>query len=398
MPVRIEYHLRTVPAAAEPALLLRRVETLLRLLSVSDRTVGLVFTDDRQLGTYNLKYRGKKGPTNVLSFPVDQLGDNLPQSTLANDLGDILISLETAQREAAAGNKQLCDRLTELVIHGLLHLLGLDHERSEEEAWQMWTREQELFRQLQHTGRKAMPHLDVNVDHVATVREARGTIEPDPVTAAAICELAGAGGIVVHLREDRRHIQDRDVRLLRQTVKTRLNLEMAASQEMLGIAEEIGPDMVTLVPEKRQELTTEGGLDVRGNRKKMDKAIARLAGNNIPVSLFIDPDARQIKAARDAGATFVELHTGRYCDAGTAAERDREFCLLEESAATAFALGLKVNAGHGLDYRNSPRIADLETITELSIGHALISRAVFVGLDQAVREMLAVIRPPFPGR
>ncbi|MFZ5798161.1 MAG: pyridoxine 5'-phosphate synthase [Thermodesulfobacteriota bacterium] len=243
-----------------------------------------------------------------------------------------------------------------------------------------------------------MVHLAVNVDHVATVRQARGTIEPDPVTAAAVCELAGAAGIVVHLREDRRHIQDRDLRLLRQTVKTRLNLEMAASAEMLAIAAEVKPDMVTLVPEKRQELTTEGGLDVKGNSKKITRAIGRMTESRIPVSLFIDPDAAQIKAAREAGATYVELHTGRYCDAKTEEERNREFGLIEESAATAFASGLKVNAGHGLDYRNSARVAALDTISELSIGHAIISRAIFVGLDQAVREMLAVIKPPFPGR
>ncbi|MHB8811268.1 MAG: pyridoxine 5'-phosphate synthase, partial [Desulfobulbaceae bacterium] len=346
---------------------------------------------------FNRRYRGKKGPTNVLSFPVEQALDDIVPVMLAGELGDILISIETAAEEAEAEGKPLCDRLTELVIHGLLHLLGFDHERSEEEAWRMWTREQELLHELQLARREAMTHLAVNVDHVATLRQARGTIEPDPVTAAAICELAGAAGIVVHLREDRRHIQDRDVRLLRQTVKTRLNLEMAASTEMLTIAATIRPDMVTLVPEKRQELTTEGGLDVKGNSKKISRAISRMTGHSIPVSLFINPDVGQIKAAREAGATYVELHTGRYCDAETGAEQDREFGLIEEAAAAAFALGLRVNAGHGLDYRNSARVATLDTITELSIGHAIIGRAVFVGLDQAVREMLSVIRTPCAG-
>ncbi|MHB8791122.1 MAG: pyridoxine 5'-phosphate synthase [Desulfobulbaceae bacterium] len=398
MPVNIEYHLDTIPVALAPALLHQRADQLLRLLHVAGRTVSLVFMDDRQIAAFNRKYRGKKGPTNVLSFPVEPAQEDIPPAMLAGELGDIMISVETATREAEEEHKELCDRLTELIIHGLLHLLGHDHERSEEEARRMWTREQELLHELQYARREAMTHLAVNVDHVATVRQARRTIEPDPVTAAAISELAGAAGIVVHLREDRRHIQDRDVRLLRQTVKTRLNLEMAASSEMLAIAAEIRPDMVTLVPEKRQELTTEGGLDVKGNSKKISRAIARLTESGIPVSLFIDPDAGQIKAAGEAGATYVELHTGRYCDAKTGEEREKEFALIEESAVTAYALGLRVNAGHGLDYRNSARVAALDTITELSIGHAIISRAVFVGLDQAVREMLAVIRPPFPRR
>lgn len=397
MPINLAYLLDTVPAAAAPALLRRRALRLVNILSVADRAVSIVFMDDRRIAVYNRKFRSRKGPTNVLSFPVEPADAAIAPNLLNAELGDILISVETAAKEAAADNKPLSDRLTELIIHGLLHLLGYDHERSEDEAWRMWTREQELFHQLQPVKRDTMVHLAVNVDHVATVRQARGTIEPDPVTAAAVCELAGAAGIVVHLREDRRHIQDRDLRLLRQTVKTRLNLEMAASAEMLAIAAEVKPDMVTLVPEKRQELTTEGGLDVKGNSKKITRAIGRMTESRIPVSLFIDPDAAQIKAAREAGATYVELHTGRYCDAKTEEERNREFGLIEESAATAFASGLKVNAGHGLDYRNSARVAALDTISELSIGHAIISRAIFVGLDQAVREMLAVIKPPFPG-
>lgn len=397
MPVNIEYYLDPIPVAVAPALLRLRAERLLKILAATGRTVSVVFLDDRRMAEFNHKYRGKKGATNVLSFPVESADEAFP-AALAGELGDILISVETAEREAAADYKQLRDRLTELLIHGLLHLLGFDHERSEEEAGRMWAREQELLCELQDIGRETMPHLAVNVDHVATVRQARGTVEPDPVTAAAICELAGAAGIVVHLREDRRHIQDRDLRLLRQTVKTRLNLEMASASEMLGIAAEVLPDMVTLVPEKRQELTTEGGLDVRGNRTKLRRAIARLMASSIPVSLFINPDREQIKVAQEIGATYVELHTGRYCDAKTAAEQDHEFTLIEEAAAMAFALGLKVNAGHGLDYRNSARVAALDTLAELSIGHAIISRAVFVGLDQAVREMLAVIRPPAPGR
>ena len=237
-----------------------------------------------------------------------------------------------------------------------------------------------------------MAHLAVNVDHVATVRQARGVDEPDPVTAAALCELAGASGIVVHLREDRRHIQDRDVRLLRQTVKTKLNLEMATAKEIVEIALEIRPDMVTLVPEKRKELTTEGGLDVIGHEKKVAKTITKMAKRRIPVSLFVDPEEEQIRAAANVGATFVELHTGRYCEAPEGPEREEEFVAIAKAAELAAGLGLRVNAGHGLDYRTTARIAALETIEELSIGHAIVSRAVLVGMEQAVREMLAIVQ------
>lgn len=237
-----------------------------------------------------------------------------------------------------------------------------------------------------------MPHLAINVDHVATIRQARGTTEPDPVTAAAICELAGASGIVVHLREDRRHMQDRDIHLLRQTIKTRMNLEMGATKEMIGIALDLGPDMVTLVPEKRQELTTEGGLDVLSQKKKIAKAIAQFAKKDIPVSLFVDPDPDQINVSKEIGATYVEIHTGRYADAENEDIRNKEFQLIAECAEHAYQLGLKVNAGHGLDYRNTARVAALDSIEELSIGHAVISRSVYVGIENAVREMLDIIR------
>lgn len=373
-------------------------ERLLHLLSLQNKNTSVILMSDDEIASYNSKYRNKKEATNVLSFPAYNDGDNLPSEITQNELGDILISIETAEREAQQERKTLNDRLMELIIHGLLHLQGYDHERSEEEALLMWDKEKELMQKLTNPRRDTMVQLAINVDHVATIREARGTNEPDPVLAAGICELAGASGIVIHLREDRRHIQDRDLQLLRQTVKTKLNLEMAATKEMLTIAATTGPDMITLVPEKRKELTTEGGLDVVRNRKKIQKAIEKMTKAGIPVSLFIDPDEKQIKASRDVGATFVELHTGRYCDAESEEAMDHEFNLIEISAAAAAAEGLRVNAGHGLDYRNTPRVAALETIEELSIGHAVISRAVFVGLDQAVREMLALIRPPFPGQ
>ena len=372
-------------------------EQLLGLLSQDQKEISVVLMNDSGIASYNLKYRKKKGATNVLSFPAQnpEIGHACPIPS--NELGDILISVETAERQARIAGKPLIDRLTELLLHGLMHLLGFDHERSEEEALLMWDKEQELLHKLIKPGRNTMAHLAINVDHVATIREARGITEPDPVLAAGICELAGASGIVIHLREDRRHIQDRDLQLIRQTVKTKLNLEMAATKEMLTIAAATSPDMITLVPEKRKELTTEGGLNVVHNRKKIQKAIEKMNKVGIQVSLFIDPVEKQIKVAKKVGATFVELHTGRYCEARTEKEIDYEFKQIERSASFAAAEGLRVNAGHGLDYRNTPRIASLEAIEELSIGHAIISRAVFVGLDQAVREMLVLIRPPFPG-
>ncbi len=377
-------------------LLVKRTAWLLQRLGRADKNVSIVLMGDQDIASYNSRYRQRQGPTNVLSFPADPFLGHPAISLMEHEIGDILISVDTAAREARNNNTTLHDRITGLIIHGLLHLLGYDHERSEEEAWIMWDKEQGLFRELKYYRSSTMAQLAINIDHVATVRQARGGAEPDPVIAAGICELAGALGIVVHLREDRRHIQDRDVRILRQTVKTKLNLEMAAVKEIILIALDLKPDMITLVPEKRLELTTEGGLDVIANENKLRQTIDKMSRAAIPVSLFIDPDMEQIKAARDVGATFVELHTGRYCDAETEQEREREFNLIAESAETASGAGLRVNAGHGLDYRNTARIASLETIEELSIGHAVISRAVQVGLDQAVREMLALVKPPFP--
>lgn len=237
-----------------------------------------------------------------------------------------------------------------------------------------------------------MARLGVNIDHVATLRQARGGVQPDPVAAAAVAELAGADGITVHLREDRRHIQDRDLTLLRQTVKSRLNLEMAATDEMVGIALSVVPDMVTLVPEKRQELTTEGGLDARFLADRLKEVVERLHGGGIPVSLFIDPDPDQVKAADRIGADYVEIHTGRYADARGWKERDAELVAIENAVKLARKLGLGVNAGHGLDYLNIKPLTAISGIEEYNIGHSIVSRAVFVGLDRAVREMVDLIR------
>jgi pyridoxine 5-phosphate synthase len=233
--------------------------------------------------------------------------------------------------------------------------------------------------------------LEVNVDHVATLRQARLIDEPDPVTAAALAELAGADGIIVHLREDRRHIQDRDLHLLRRTIKTRLNLEMAATAEMIGIACEVKPQVATLVPEKRAELTTEGGLDVAGHESHFREAVGRLKEAGIFVSLFVDPKAEQIQAAAAVGAGCVELHTGAYAEAESEAEAEKLFEELLAAAAHARQLGLKVKAGHGLDYRNIKRFRGRREFEEYSIGHSIISRAVLVGLEKAVREMIALI-------
>ncbi|MBP1753055.1 MAG: pyridoxine 5-phosphate synthase [Geobacteraceae bacterium] len=237
-----------------------------------------------------------------------------------------------------------------------------------------------------------MAKLAINVDHVATLRQARGGTEPDPVAAAAIAELAGADGIIVHLREDRRHIQDRDLKLLRHTVKTRLNMEMAATDEMVAIALSLKPEVCTLVPEKRQELTTEGGLDVRMNLQVIEKAVARLQEAGIAVSLFIDPDPDQIKASNKIGADYVEIHTGSFAEAKDWKTEEQELIKIENSIKLASKLGMGVNAGHGLNYANIKKVAALGGIEEFNIGHSIISRAVFTGLDRAVRDMVDLIK------
>jgi pyridoxine 5-phosphate synthase len=369
--------------------LTQSADFLLALCGQDASELSVLLVSDQAMQTLNRKYRHKDKPTNVLSFPMREL-DEMQDSSIP--LGDIVISADTATREAKCGKTTVQDRVNRLLVHGLVHLLGYDHERSDRDHAIMTDKEKELYRQLkEYKGRRVMSQLAINVDHVATLRQARGINEPDPVLAAGICELAGASGIVVHLREDRRHIQDRDVYLLRQTVKTKLNLEMGAAPEIIDIALDIKPDMITLVPEKRQELTTEGGLNVSRQQKKLAGVIQQMATAGIPVSLFIDPDPRQVKASRDIGATFVEIHTGRYCDAVSQAEKDNEFELVASAAEMAYGLGLKVNAGHGLNYLTTARVAALDTIEELSIGHAIMARAIFVGLDQAVREMAAII-------
>jgi pyridoxine 5-phosphate synthase len=236
-----------------------------------------------------------------------------------------------------------------------------------------------------------MARLGVNVDHVATLRQARGGTDPDPLAAAVLVELAGADGLVVHLREDRRHIQDRDLRLLREMTRTKLDLEMAADGEMVKIALNIRPDLVTLVPEKRQELTTEGGLDVAGQRDRIQGIVTLLHNSGIPVSVFIEPDLTQVKAAHKNSADFVELHTGRYANATRSKEADTEFEAITQAARLSYKLGIGVNAGHGLNYRNVKRLTHIPEIVEYNIGHSIIARSVLVGLVEAVKEMKALL-------
>ncbi len=236
-----------------------------------------------------------------------------------------------------------------------------------------------------------MPRLNVNVDHVATLRQSRGGTEPDPVSAALISELSGAGGIVVHLREDRRHVQERDLEILRKCVQTKLNLEMAATSEMVKIATKTGPDMATIVPEKRKELTTEGGLDVATNFTDVKAVVTRLKKYNISVSLFVDPDRKQIDMSQEAGSDMVEIHTGLYANAKNERSRNRELTKVERAAEHALTLGLRVSAGHGLNYHNVRQIARIAGIEELNIGHSIISRSVLVGMETAVRDMIRLI-------
>jgi len=240
-----------------------------------------------------------------------------------------------------------------------------------------------------------LPTLGVNIDHIATIRQARRTVEPDPVVAAVLAELGGADGITVHLREDRRHIQDRDVRLLRQTVRTHLNLEMAPTDEMVAIALDIKPDYVTLVPEKREEVTTEGGLDIAGQMGRLSEIVDKLHSASIPVSLFIDADPVQIEASVKVKAQFIELHTGQYAEASGEASRKQELRVLAEGCEQALKAGLRVNAGHGLTYWNVYPVACLSGMEELNIGHTIISRAALVGIERAVREMKQAMRGEF---
>ena len=237
-----------------------------------------------------------------------------------------------------------------------------------------------------------MAGLAVNVDHIATLRQSRGVSYPDPVAAAVLAELAGADGIVVHLRRDRRHIKDRDVRILRRVVQTKLILEMASTTEMLGIALDIKPDLVTLVPERREEITTEGGLDLVVHKTAVTETIGMLQNSGIPVSIFIDPKPEQLKLAHQANANMVEIHTGTFCDATTSKKKKQAFSKIVDAIKLSYKLRLGVNVGHGICYNTIKAFKGLKEIDEFSIGHSIVSRAALVGMERAVREMLALVK------
>lgn len=392
MPTQLTSHYNSANHPGLERLLIKLANRLLKECDVADHTLSILLVGDEEMTRLNNQYRQKNQPTNVLSFPFADGADASLAALPIKELGDIVISIDTAIRESLQYRQSLQQRTTWLLVHGLLHLLGYDHERSAVEESKMLAKEHALLNRIHTYRRTSMTKLAINVDHVATVRQARRITEPDPVAAAAICEIAGASGIVVHLREDRRHIQDRDVALLRQTIKTKLNLEMGANKDIIAIALDIKPDLITLVPEKREELTTEGGLDIVRQQAKIAKVVEKMTLAAIPVSIFVDPDPKQLAVAKKIGATFVELHTGRYCDATNETARDHEFDLLITAAEEAYQMGLRVCAGHGLDYHNTAAIASINAIEELSIGHAIIARSIFTGLDQAVRDMLAIIR------
>ncbi len=236
------------------------------------------------------------------------------------------------------------------------------------------------------------PKLGVNIDHIATLRQVRMAIYPDPVHAAVLCELGGADGITVHLREDRRHIQDRDIKILRQILKTKLNLEMAPTKEMVEVALDVRPDSVCLVPEKRAELTTEGGLNVIESTEIVKNVVRSLKNAGIEVSIFIDPDLDQISMAKKCDTDAIEIHTGKYCDAPDAKHRDFELSRIIDAAKAASKMGIKVNAGHGLNYQNIFDVAAIPEIEEFNIGHSIVARAVYVGIERAVREMVELLR------
>ena len=366
--------------------LIRVASALLRAKNRVDYELSLLIVSDQVIQEINSAWFNRPWPTNCISFPQGE--DTIGQVQV---LGDIVISLDTAKREAMAAGRKPWLRVLELLIHGFCHLLGYDHEKGDKASIEQDACEKSLLEFiLKET--KVMADLCVNVDHVATIREARGGSEPDPVVAAGIVELAGADGVVVHLREDRRHIQDRDLRLIRQIVRTRLVLEMAPTGEMIEIARDVRPDVVTLVPERREEITTEGGLDVMANESVVRDAIRRLNDSGIPVTLFVDPERDQIEASKDVGAQNIEIHTGRYAEAKGADQREREFEALVKACRLGADLGLGVHVGHGLNYHNVVPLTSIPEIEEYSIGHSIISKAVLVGLDRAVRDMVALIK------
>ncbi len=375
----------TYPGPLSLPRLVRVAGILLRAIGRPDAELSILLVDDAEISHINEVWLKRPYPTNVISFGQQEAYS--PESGL-DLLGDIVISVDTARREAADAGMNLEQRLDALLVHGLLHLLGEDHELGPAEAERMARKEQALLDILYRE--KVMADLCINLDHVAAIREAMGTTEPDPVIAAGIAELAGVDGIVVHLWSDRRHIQDRDVRLLSQTVKTRFILEVAATEEMLKIASEIGPDMVTLVLEPTDRSKTGGQLNVVGLEDHLTTSVSWLHDAGIAVGLSVDPEQAQIEAAKRTGADCIEIYTGRYADAHST--DNKEFEDIVAMARLAADMDLQVYAGHGLDYRNTARIAAVSDIAGFSIGRSIMARAVIVGMKTAVKEMLSLVK------
>lgn len=376
----------------------KKAEKILKYLKLSKKEVSLVLTDNKTIKKLNTKYLGRNYPTNVLSFPFEK-----EKTSVSNILGEVIISVEKAREEALLYQLDLKNYLLTLIVHGFVHLLDYDHEKGLFSPFLMVKNELNLFNKVAFKrskkevinfikGREYMPaKLAVNVDHVATVREARKTYYPDPVHAAVLAELGGADGIVVHLRLDRRHIKERDVRIIKEIIKTKLILEMAIDEELMKFAKEVKPYQVTLVPERVEEVTTEGGMNLEGRVNEVKKAVQELNKAGIKVSLFLNPDEKTIKLAKKTGAQIIEIHTGIYAEAETEEEKEKELNKIEIAARLAKDLGFIVHAGHGLNYENIGPVAAIPQIEEFSIGHSIVSRAIFVGMKEAVKEMKELI-------
>ncbi|MFN3406397.1 MAG: pyridoxine 5'-phosphate synthase [Caldimicrobium sp.] len=371
-------------------LIVKKIRLVFKLLKRAKKELTIIFTKDRVIQTYNWQFLRRNYPTNVLAFTGE-----------GNYLGDIIISVERAKEEVLAYNLPYPDYLLALIVHGILHLYGYDHEKGLYSPWLMLKNEIKLMEKIAEDKeaiinflkrREYMPaKLAVNVDHVATVREARKVDYPDPVHAAVLAELGGADGIVVHLRLDRRHIKERDVLIIKEIIKTKLILEMAIEEELIKFAKKIKPYQVTLVPERTEEITTEGGMELEGRVEEVKKVVEELNKVGIKVSLFINPDPKTIELGRKTGAQIVELHTGSYAEAKEEQERLKELERLERSAHLAKDLGFIVHAGHGLTYENIGPVAAIPEIEEFSIGHSIVSRAIMIGMKGAVREMKELI-------
>ncbi len=373
--------------------LIRHLKEAGKILNLPRKILSLTLMNNQEITLLNKAYLGRPYPTNVLAFQVKERIKN-PL------LGDVIISLEKAKEEASVYQQSFYPYLFSLCLHGLLHLLGHDHEKGLYAPWLMLKNELNLMERICPDERllnflrwrEYMPaKLAVNVDHVATVREARKVPYPDPVHAAVLAELGGADGIVVHLRLDRRHIKERDVKLIREIIKTKLILEMAIDPELIKLAKLIKPYQVTLVPERVEEITTEGGMELEGRVEEVKKVVKELNKSGIKVSLFLNPEEKTLELAKKTLAQIVELHTGRYAEAEEDEKRMEELTRLENAARFARDLGFIVHAGHGLNYENIGPVAAIPEIEEFSIGHSIISRALFVGLKEAVKEMKELI-------